>query len=114
MDIELEAALEIEELRTEVEKLTAMVGPEPLKIDREQREEIQRLNAHINKLDAARTKDQVDLLLHYRKQDEELRAEVEKLRAEAVEWKERYEAERADHEATMRHCDKLMNEDEIS
>ena len=36
--------------------------------------------------------------------------EIERLRAEVEAWKERWEAERRDHEATIRHCDKLMKE----
>jgi hypothetical protein len=31
--------------------------------------------------------------------------EIERLRAEVEEWKDRYEAERDDHEATMKHAD---------
>jgi hypothetical protein len=45
---------------------------------------------------------------------EELRtvlAHVEDLRAELEEWKQRWVAERRDHEATIRHYDKLMNEE---
>jgi hypothetical protein len=44
---------------------------------------------------------------------EELRAvllHVAELRAEIEEWKERWAAERRDHEATIRHFDKLMDE----
>ena len=36
--------------------------------------------------------------------------EIERLRAEAAEWKERWEAERWDHEATIKAFDKAMNE----
>ena len=36
--------------------------------------------------------------------------EVERLRAEVEEWKERCAAERRDHEATIAHCDRVMNE----
>ena len=36
--------------------------------------------------------------------------EIERLRAEVAEWKERYEGERRDHETTIAHCDKIMNE----
>jgi len=37
-------------------------------------------------------------------------AEIERLRAEVEDWKDRWTAERRDHEATIRHFDKLMNE----
>ena len=43
-------------------------------------------------------------------EDLEAAAEIGRLRAEIEEWKERWEAERRDHEATIRHFDKLMNE----
>ena len=36
--------------------------------------------------------------------------EIERLQAEVDEWKERWAAERRDHEATIRNFDKLMNE----
>ena len=39
-----------------------------------------------------------------------LRAENERLQAEVDEWRERWAAERRDHEATIRDFDKLMNE----
>jgi hypothetical protein len=35
---------------------------------------------------------------------------IAQLRAEVEEWKERWAAERRDHEATIRHFDELMNE----
>ena len=41
---------------------------------------------------------------------ERLQAEVERLQAEVAEWKERWAAERRDHETTIRHFDTLMNE----
>lgn len=34
-----------------------------------------------------------------------LKDEIERAYAEVDEWKDRYEAERADHEATMKHAD---------
>jgi len=37
--------------------------------------------------------------------------EIERLKREVEEWRERWAAERRDHEATIRHFDKLMNED---
>jgi hypothetical protein len=46
--------------------------------------------------------------------EEELRAvllHVTELRAELEQWKERWAAERRDHEATIRHYDKLMNDE---
>jgi chromosome segregation ATPase len=36
--------------------------------------------------------------------------EIERLTAEVEEWKERWAAERRDHEATIRRFDTLMNE----
>jgi hypothetical protein len=39
-----------------------------------------------------------------------LNAEIERLQAEVTLWRERYEAERRDHEATIKHADKAMNE----
>lgn len=35
---------------------------------------------------------------------------VNSLWAEVELWKERWEAERRDHEATITHCDKMLNE----
>jgi len=66
-----------------------------------------------------------DLVERLRKEVEQLRAdmngdaaeiirlnrEVERQRAVVEEWKERLRAEQADHEATIRHCDKVMNDD---
>lgn len=40
----------------------------------------------------------------------ELSAEVERLQGEAEIWKDRWEAERADHEATMKHADRALDE----
>lgn len=40
----------------------------------------------------------------------QLRAEIERLREEVAMWKERWEAERADHKATIKHCDETMRE----
>jgi hypothetical protein len=40
-----------------------------------------------------------------------LREVVDYLEAERDEWKDRYEAERADHEATIRNTEKLLAED---
>lgn len=34
--------------------------------------------------------------------------EIESLRADVAKWKGRYEAERADHEATIKHADEEM------
>jgi hypothetical protein len=39
-----------------------------------------------------------------------LRTEILSLQDEVVEWKERWKAEREDHERTIAHFDKVMNE----
>lgn len=39
-----------------------------------------------------------------------LEKEIASLRSERDLWKERWEAERADHERTIKHCDDVMNE----
>jgi hypothetical protein len=36
--------------------------------------------------------------------------EIERLRAEVELWKDRYHAEREDHDATIKHCDRVLNE----
>lgn len=36
--------------------------------------------------------------------------EIKQLRDEVAIWKDRYESERADHEATIKHCDDALNE----
>ena len=36
--------------------------------------------------------------------------EIERLRAEVEQWKQRYEAERRDHEITIAFCDKIISE----
>jgi hypothetical protein len=38
----------------------------------------------------------------------EEKAKNERLREEVAMWKERYEAERRDHEATIKHCDEML------
>jgi transposase len=35
--------------------------------------------------------------------------ELERLRQEAETWKDRWLSERRDHEATIEHCDRIMN-----
>jgi hypothetical protein len=40
----------------------------------------------------------------------EAATKIKRLHAEVAEWKERWAAERRDHEATIRHFDTLMNE----
>ena len=40
----------------------------------------------------------------------EAAVEIERLKREVAEWKERWAAERRDHEATIRQFDRLMNE----
>jgi len=40
-----------------------------------------------------------------------LREVIEFLTAERDEWRERWQAERADHEATIRHTNKMLAED---
>ena len=37
-------------------------------------------------------------------------AKISDLQEEVAEWKSRWEAERADHQATIDHADKMMNE----
>jgi outer membrane murein-binding lipoprotein Lpp len=44
---------------------------------------------------------------------DELADEIKRLTAEVQEWKERWAAERRDHETTIRHFDMLMNEGPI-
>lgn len=36
--------------------------------------------------------------------------EIDRLTAEVALWESRWEAERADHERTIKHCDEIMNE----
>ena len=40
----------------------------------------------------------------------EAAAAIERLRAEVEQWKQRYEAERRDHEITIAFCDKIISE----
>jgi len=49
-------------------------------------------------------------LANVRVRIELLRATVEELRVAVEEWKDRYEAERRDHESSIKHFDKAMGE----
>ena len=87
---DIEHLEEVEELRAEIERLKA------------ENEDLRRWKAMDKPLTAAMGVVAADL--------QQLRAEIERLRAEVAEWKERYEGERRDHETTIAHCDKIMNE----
>jgi chromosome segregation ATPase len=82
----------------EIERLSAMLGDEPLKMDREQREEIARLNAHIAELDAAIEKLKADYdyanewCWKWHQRTSELSADNERLRTENEWLTERYAA----------------------
>jgi erythromycin esterase-like protein len=78
-------------LRQEVERLRAIMNGDAAEIIRLLRE-VERLQAEVAILRTT------------------VAAEIKRLTAEVEEWKERCAAERRDHEATIAHCDRVMNE----
>lgn len=59
--------------------------------------------------DAARTDDERQTWAAHHRNCVKVKAGIEDLRAEVALWKDRWEAERRDHEATMHHADEAIN-----
>ena len=73
------------------------------------RKEVERLRAIMNG-DAAEIIRLLREVERLRAERDERTNEVARLLIELEEWKERCAAERRDHEATIAHCDRVMNE----